>query len=65
MTITVLKEVAITGAGNPTTRTFDIDMTLEVNNTLLKGDIIVPVVRNIDASSTMFFNSTLGMSYDN
>jgi len=65
LTITVLKEVAITGAGNPTTRTFDIDMTLEVNNTLLKGDIIVPVVRNSDTSSTMFFNSTLGMSYDN
>ena len=65
LTITVLKEVAITGAGNVTVRTFDIDMTLEANNTLLKGDIVVPVVRNSDSSATMFFNSTLGMSYDN
>lgn len=65
LTITVLKEVSITGAGNPTVRTFDIDMTLEANNTLLKGDIVVPVVRNSDSSATMFFNSTLGMSYDN
>ena len=65
LTITVLKEVAITGAGNTTVRTFDIDMTLETNNTLLKGDIIVPVVRNSDSSATMFFNSTLGLSYDN
>tara|TARA_R110000824_G_scaffold9566_1_gene42655 strand:+ start:220 stop:855 length:636 start_codon:yes stop_codon:yes gene_type:complete len=65
LTITVLKEIEITGAGNATVRTFDIDMREEVNNTLLKGDIIVPVVRNTDTSATMFFNSTLGISYDN
>lgn len=62
--ITVLKEVTVTGKGNSTVRTFDVDMTSEVNNTLSRGDIIVPVVRNIDTSAVMFFNSTLSMSYN-
>ncbi len=62
--ITVLKEVTITGKGNTTVRTFDVDMTAEVNNTLSRGDIIVPVVRNIDTSAAIFFNSTLSMSYN-
>ena len=62
--ITVLKEVTVTGKGNNSIRTFDIDMTSEVNNTLSRGDIIVPVVRNIDTSASMFFSSTLSMSYN-
>lgn len=62
--ITVLKEVTVTGKGNNTIRTFDVDMTSELNNTLTRGDIIVPVVRNIDSSSSMFFSSTLSMSYN-
>ena len=64
LTITVLKEVTVSGKGNLTVRTFDVDMTSELNNTLSRGDIIVPVVRNIDSSSAMFFNSTLSMSYN-
>ena len=65
LTITVLKEVTISGKGNSTVRTFDIDMSGEPNKTITKGDIIIPVVRNSDSSATMFFNSTLGLSYDN
>tara|TARA_R110000824_G_scaffold36113_2_gene112524 strand:- start:2103 stop:2717 length:615 start_codon:yes stop_codon:yes gene_type:complete len=64
LTITVLKEVTVSGKGNLTVRTFDVDMTSELNNTLTRGDIIVPVVRNIDSSSSMFFSSTLSMSYN-
>ena len=64
LTITVLKEVTITGTGNTTPRLFDVDMTAEANNTITRGDIIIPVVRNVDTSSTIFFNSTLGLSYD-
>ena len=64
LTITVLKEVTISGAGNVTPRLFDIDMTVEANNTMTKGDIIIPVVKNDDSSAEMFFNSTLGLSYD-
>ena len=65
LTITVLKEVSVTGAGNNNMRTFDIDMTAESNNTLTKGDLIIPVVKNVDSSATMYFNTTLGLSYDN
>tara|TARA_R110000851_G_scaffold5364_2_gene22210 strand:+ start:613 stop:1248 length:636 start_codon:yes stop_codon:yes gene_type:complete len=65
LAITVLKEVSITGSGNNAVRTFDVDMTAEANNTLLKGDIIIPVVKNDDTSATMFFSSTLSLSYDN
>ena len=39
-------------------------MTVEANNTMTKGDIIIPVVKNDDSSAEMFFNSTLGLSYD-
>jgi|TARA_B100001939_G_scaffold23256_1_gene18902 hypothetical protein len=65
LTVTVLKEVSVDGKGNTKIRTFDVDMTAEANNTLTKGDIIVPVVKNEDSSATLFFNSTLGLSYDN
>lgn len=65
LTITELKEVSITGSGNGKIRTFDVDMTSEGNNTLTKGDIIIPAVKNSDSSSTMYFNSTLQLSYNN
>ena len=65
LTITELKEVSITGSGNGKIRTFDIDMTLEGDNTLTKGDIIIPAVKNSDSGGTMYFNSTLQLSYNN
>ena len=63
LTITVLKSTTITGAGNNSTRTFDLDLTEEANRTITKGDIVLCAVKNDDASATFYLNSSLRLEY--
>ena len=61
--ITVLKAITITGSGNATPRTFDLDLTGESNRTITKGDIVLCTVKNDDDNSTFYLNSSLRLEY--
>ena len=63
LAITVLKATTITGVGNNDTRTFDLDLTGESNRTITKGDIVLCAVKNDDAASTFYLNSSLRLEY--
>lgn len=63
LTITVLKSTTITGSGNNSTRTFDLDLTSESNRTITKGDVVLCAVKNDDSSATFYLNSSLRLGY--
>ena len=62
--ITVLKSTTITGGGNNTTMTFDLDLTGEANRTITTGDVIICAVKNNDSASTFFLNSSIRLDYE-
>jgi hypothetical protein len=61
--ITVLKETTVTGLGNATACTFDLDLTGEANREITRGDVVLCAIKNDDASGTVYLNSSVNLEY--